>query len=106
MYRNKPKAEETSPVPVANNLSISVFALTWINLVLLFRTTKAAAAIRAGGGKEGVELAQFFRTAEVWGIIAIGSVLALIAALIQLRLGIHPGTVTPPSHIPPSSPGG
>jgi hypothetical protein len=58
----------------------------WFNLNLLFRFPKAAARIRAKGGDEAVQLAQFLRLTEVWGILMVGSALALAAACIQLAL--------------------
>ena len=88
IYQGEPKPEETSPLPVAINLSVSMIGLIWVNLVLLFRVTKAVARICAGGEEKGVQLAQFLRLAEVWGILAIGSILALATAVIQLRLAM------------------
>jgi hypothetical protein len=40
--------------------------------------------ISAEGGDDAVQLAQFLRLAIVWGILMIGSMLALVAAAIQL----------------------
>ena len=74
--------------------TVSIISLIWFNLVLLFRFTKAASRIRTGGGEEGAQLARFLRLAEVWGILAIGSVLALVAAIIQLRLAVISGRHT------------
>lgn len=76
------------PLTSADGTSVYMIPLIWISLVLLFRVTKAAARIRAGGGEQGAQLAQFLRLAEVWGIIALGSALALAAAVIQLRLAL------------------
>ncbi len=56
-----------------------------IPLLILLRPAQLA-RIRAEGGDEAVQLAQFLRQAEVWGIIMIGSALGLVAAVIQLAL--------------------
>jgi hypothetical protein len=57
---------------------------TWFDLLLMFRLPKALTKIRAEGGDDAVQLAQFLRLAEVWVTLMIGSALALAAALIQL----------------------
>ena len=88
MYQGKTKPGETCPVPVAVNTSVSLFAVIWVDLVLLFRAALAVGKIREGGGKDAAEAARFLRAAEVWAILAIGSVLALAAAVIQLRLAV------------------
>jgi hypothetical protein len=58
----------------------------WFNLNLLFRFPKAVTRIRAKGGDDAVQLAQFLRLTEVWGILMVGSALALAGACIQLAL--------------------
>jgi hypothetical protein len=80
--------------PIWTDGRVSIIPLIWFNLALLFRVTKAAGRIRAGGGEQGAQLARFLRLAEVWGVLAIGSVLALAAAVIQLRLGVISGRHT------------
>ena len=40
--------------------------------------------ISADDGDDAVQLAQFLRLAIVWGILMIGSMLAVVAAAIQL----------------------
>jgi hypothetical protein len=42
--------------------------------------------LRAAGGDDAVQLAGFLRLAQVWGILMIGSALALVAACIRLAL--------------------
>jgi hypothetical protein len=42
--------------------------------------------LRNQRGEEAVQLARFLRQAVVWGILMIGSALALAAAAIQLAL--------------------
>jgi hypothetical protein len=44
------------------------------------------AQLRAKGGEEAVQMARLIRLAEVWGILMVGSALALAAAAIQLAL--------------------
>src|ERR1700690_990012 len=89
MYRRPPEDSSTQGEPATpglaspGGLSPSVIVLIWLNLVLLFWVTKAAVRIRAGGGEQGAQLAKFLRLAEVWGILTIGSGLALAAAVIQ-----------------------
>jgi uncharacterized membrane protein len=61
------------------------FSVLKIPLLILLRPAQLA-RIRTEGGDEAVQLAQFLRQAEVWGIIMIGSALGLAAAVIQLVL--------------------
>jgi hypothetical protein len=61
------------------------FSVLKIPLLILLRPAQLA-RIRTEGGEEAVQLAQFLRQAEVWGIIMIGSALGLAAAVIQLVL--------------------
>jgi hypothetical protein len=44
------------------------------------------AQLRAAGGDGAVQLARFLRFAQVWGILMLGSALALAAACIQPAL--------------------
>jgi hypothetical protein len=44
------------------------------------------AQLRAAGGDDTVQLSGFLRLAQVWGILMIGSALALVAACIRLAL--------------------
>jgi hypothetical protein len=44
------------------------------------------AQLRAAGGDDAVQLARFLRFAQVWGILVLGSALALVAACIQPAL--------------------
>jgi hypothetical protein len=55
-------------------------------LALILSSRHILTRIRADGGDGAVQLARFFRLAEVWAIIMIGSALALAAAVIQLAL--------------------
>jgi hypothetical protein len=55
-------------------------------LPALFRTPRKIARLRSKGGEDAVQLARFFRLAEVWGILMIGSGFGLAAASIQLAL--------------------
>ena len=41
------------------------------------------AQLRAAGGDDAVQLARFLRFAQVWDILMLGCVLALVAACIQ-----------------------
>jgi hypothetical protein len=61
------------------------FSVLKIPLLILLRPAQLA-RIRTEGGDEAVQLAQFLRQAEVWGIIMVGSALGLAAAVIQLVL--------------------
>jgi hypothetical protein len=47
------------------------------------------AQLRAAGGDDAVQLARFLRFAQVWGILMLGSALALVAACIQPALAWH-----------------
>lgn len=44
------------------------------------------AQLRAAGGDDAVQLARFLRLAQVWGILMLGSALALVAACIRPAL--------------------
>jgi hypothetical protein len=61
------------------------FSVLKVPLLILLRPAQLA-RIRTEGGDEAVQLAQFLRQAEVWGIIMVGSALGLAAAVIQLVL--------------------
>jgi hypothetical protein len=47
---------------------------------------RGLAQLRAAGGDDAVQLARFLRLARVWGILMIGSALALVAGCIQPAL--------------------
>lgn len=68
-------------------LSIDDLGAVVVDVIVGFLLTimpSKLAEIRSKGQKEAAELAHFLRLAEVWGIIMLGSALALAAACIQL----------------------
>jgi len=72
-----------SPIPAAGNGLLGRL-IAAIYVVVLF--PGFFRDLRDQGGEEAVQLARFLRQAVVWGILMIGSALALVAAAIQLAL--------------------
>jgi hypothetical protein len=72
-----------SPIPAAGNGLLGRL-IAAIYVVVLFPSFLRD--LRNQRGEEAVQLARFLRQAVVWGILMIGSALALAAAAIQLAL--------------------
>jgi len=43
-------------------------------------------SLRKAGGENAVQLARYLRRARIWAVLQVGSVLILVAAVIQLAL--------------------
>ena len=65
-------------------LRLELVSHSFQSAVIVMR--RRLAQLRAAGGDDAVQLARFLRLAQVWGILMIGSALALVAAGIQLAL--------------------
>ncbi len=65
-------------------LGLELVSHSFQSAVIVMR--RRLAQLRAAGGDGAVQLARFLRLAQVWGILMIGSALALVAACIQLAL--------------------
>jgi|GEM_PF-1973372 hypothetical protein len=66
-----------------------LLALRMYGPVLRWGTTLAK--VRDGGGKNALELAQFFRQAIVWGMLTLGSALVLAGAVVTMIADLRGG---------------